>query len=138
MVNFTGVWVLNLERSELQSPSPESSIFHINHSEQSFSLDRTHVINGVHDRFTIELRTDGTATKKNLRRTDITAKMYWDKEALVSDMTFKQGNEEAVNIVKYSPIDKGQTLVAEEFFTSSEHNHHSRWVFNRNKTETSG
>lgn len=48
-------------------------------------------------------------------------------------MIFQQGNEEATNIVKYSLTDKGQTLVAEEYFTSSEHKHHNRWVFDKSE-----
>jgi hypothetical protein len=64
MINFSGVWVLNLKKSKLQSPPPESSVFQIIHSEQSFYLDRTHIINGLPDYFTIELKTDGTTTKR--------------------------------------------------------------------------
>ncbi|XCH80224.1 MAG: hypothetical protein WHF31_06055 [Candidatus Dehalobacter alkaniphilus] len=133
VINFSGSWVLNLEKSKLQSPPPESSIFHISHSEQAFSLERTHIINGVPDDFTIDLTTDGVTTRKNIRGIEITARMYWDGESLVSDMIFQQGKEEAVNIVKYSITDKGQTLVVEEDFTSSEHKHHNRWIFNKNE-----
>lgn len=129
MINFSGVWVFNPDKSELQSPPPESSVFHISHSEQSFSLDRTHIINGIPDHFTIELKTDGSEIKMNHRGIDITAKMYWDKESLVSDMVFRQGSDEAANIVKYSVADNGQTLVADEYFTGSGHKHHNRWVF---------
>jgi hypothetical protein len=133
MVNFSGVWILNLEKSKLQSTPPDSSTFYISHNEQSFSLDRTHIINGLPDHFAIELKTDGTATEMNLRGIDIIAKIYWDKEALVSDMSFRQGNQDATNIVKYSIEDKGQTLIAEEYFSSSEHKHYNRWVFDRNE-----
>lgn len=122
---------MNLEISKLQSPPPESSIFHISHSEQVFSLDRIHIVDGVPDHFKIDQKTDGSTTKMKLKGIDIIAKIYWDGEALVSDMIFQQGNEEAVNIVKYSIADNGQTLVADENFSSSEHKHHNRWVFDK-------
>jgi hypothetical protein len=48
-------------------------------------------------------------------------------------MIFRQGNEEVTNTVKYTIMDKGYALVAEEDFTSSEHKHHNRWVFNRSE-----
>lgn len=137
MINFSGVWVLNLAKSQLQSPPPESSVFKISHSGQTFCLDRTHVINGINDEFIIELVIDSVTTRKNLSGVDILAKMYWDGETLVFDSLFQQGDEEATNIVKYAITEEGHTLVAEEDFISREHKHHNIWVFEK-KTEKKG
>ena len=135
MVNFTGVWFFDPEKSELQSPPPETSIFNITYCEQAFSLDRTHIVGGLPDRFTIELKLNGTEADINLRGVNITAKMYWEQDTLVCDMLLKQGKEEAVNIVKYSLLDEGETLVADEYFESCEYKQHNKWVFNKKEHE---
>jgi len=67
---------------------PQNSPFFISATvKQTFSLERTHIINGVPDDFTINLTTDGVTTK-NFRGIEITAKMYWDGDVLVSDLIF--------------------------------------------------
>ena len=52
--NFTGTWKFNPNKSALQSPSPESSIFVIEHHEPNFHLERTHVLGGVSDTFSVD------------------------------------------------------------------------------------
>lgn len=132
MVNLSGVWILNLAKSLLQSPPPDTSVFRIEHHGQTFCLDRTHVMNGVPDSFRIECQTDGMVEEKNIRGVDISVKMVWKGDVLVFDSVFRQGDEEALNKVKYSLMDEGRTLKAEEEFISREHHHHNLWVFDKN------
>ena len=44
--DFTGVWKLNLSKSRLESATPDSSTFYIEHREPLFRLKRTHVFKG--------------------------------------------------------------------------------------------
>ena len=127
--NFTGTWKFSPERSKLQSPSPESSIFLIKHKEPHFHLERTHVFGGKSDTFSIALTTDGKPVTLNHGGLEIQSKMYWEGDSLVFDSRFVHEGEEATNVVRYRLKDDGQIFIAEEQLRSTQHKHDNLWVF---------
>src|SRR5262249_61781139 len=79
-LDFTGTWKLNHEKSSLQIPAPESTIFVIKHSEPHFHLERTHVFGGNSDTLSIDLTTDGKAQARNHGGFKIHASLPWERE----------------------------------------------------------
>jgi len=129
--NFSGIWIFNREKSVLQSPPPDSSVFIIKHDGPVFILHRTHVINGISNALNFEMTTDGKETVKDHDGTEITAKMYWQGEELVFDSSFRKGDEKALNFVNYKLASDDNVLYAEEEFIGKEHYHLNKWVFDR-------
>ncbi len=127
--NFTGTWKFNPDKSVLQSPSPESSIFVIEHNEPDFRLERTHIFGGKSDTFSVALTTDGKPITLNHGGLEIHSKMYWEDDSLVFDSRFVHEGEEATNIVRYRLEDVGQTLIADEQLHSTQYKHNNSWVF---------
>ena len=129
--DFTGTWKFNSAKSVLQIPSPESSIFVIEHSEPKFSLERTHVFGGKSNTFSVALTTNGKLTAVNLGGFESQSKLYWEGDSLVFDSRFVHEGEQASNIVRYRLEGAGQTLIAEEQLRSAQHKHDNRWVFDK-------
>ena len=127
--NFTGRWKFNPDKSALQSPAPEFSIFVIEHHEPHFHLERTHVFGGKSDTFLVELTTDGKPVALNHGGMEIQSKMYWKGDLLVFDSRFIHDGEEATNLVRYRLEDGGRTFIAEEQLRSTQHKHDNLWVF---------
>ncbi len=129
--DFTGTWKFNSGKSALQSPSPESSIFVIEHREPHFRLERTHVFGGKSDTFSVALTTDGELIAMNHGGLEIHSRAYWEGDALVFDSGFVHEGEQATNIVRYRLEDAGQTFIAEEQLRSTQHKHNNMWVFDK-------
>src|SRR5262245_45028127 len=104
--DFTGTWKLNVDKSSLQIPIPESTLFLIKHKEPQFHLERTHVIDGISDAFTIDITTDGTTVVSSHRGIEIVARLLWDGENLLFDTRLTREGKQAINIVRYSLEDK--------------------------------
>ena len=129
--DFTGTWKFNSGKSALQSPSPESSIFVIEHREPHFRLERTHVFGGKSDTFSVALTTDGALIAMNHGGLEIHSRAYWEGDALVFDSGFVHEGEQATNIVRYRLEDAGQMLIAEKQLRSTQHKHDNIWVFEK-------
>ncbi len=129
--NFTGTWKFNPGKSVLQMPSPESSIFVIEHNKPHFRLERTHVFDGKSNTFSVALTADGELTAVNLGGFDSQSKLYWEGDSLVFDSRFVHEGKQASNIVRYQLEDAGQTLIAEEQLRSAQHKHNNTWVFDK-------
>lgn len=129
--NFTGTWKFNSGKSVLQMPSPESSIFVIEHNEPHFHLERTHVFAGKSDTFSVDLTTGEKPVTVNVAGFEAQSRLYWQDDSLVFDSRFVHEGEEASNIVRYKLEDNGQTLIAEEQLRSSLHKHDNNWVFDK-------
>jgi hypothetical protein len=131
--DLSGTWVLNLERSRLQiNIKLERGTFTIDHKEPDFRFSRVFVIDGKEDSLSYSLTTDGRekVTKEPGRTT--TSRLYWDGEVLVLDERTVLGDgREATNVVRYSLVDGGKTLVAEEKFRGPLRKHDNLWVAER-------
>ncbi len=129
--DFSGTWKFNPSRSSLQIPSPESSVFVIEHNEPHFHLERTHVVGGNGDTLSIDLMTNGEVVILNRRGIEMHVSLHWEETALVFDCRFDWEGEPATNIVRYSITDEGRTFMAAEQLRGKQHSHDNVWVFDR-------
>ena len=129
--NFTGTWNFNHERSTLQIPAPEATIFVIDHREPTFRITRTHTVGERRDTFSLDLTTDGQLTSTLHEGLRLRSRAYWDDNTLVFDTGFVRAGIAATNIVRYTLSDGGNTLVAEECFRSVPVNYDNVWLLER-------
>lgn len=131
--NFTGTWKVNLQKSKLQIPPPESTVFLVEHDEPRLKITRTHVFSGKSDTFTILLTTDGHETVlKDAQRT-IYSRAYWEGNVLVFDSRIVTEAGEATNVVRYRMAKDGQSFTARERLRSPKLNYDNVWVMERQK-----
>jgi hypothetical protein len=131
--NFSGSWVVNLEKSKLEiKVELESATFTIDHKEPNFRFSRVFVIGGKDNALAWALTTDGKeAVTVDDGRTDH-SRLYWDGDVLAFEvrMVLKDGRE-ATNVVRYSLRDGGRTFVAEEKFRGPVLKYDNLWVADR-------
>lgn len=129
--DFSGEWTLNREKSRLQTPMPDSTLFLIEHREPAFRLTRTHVVKGKADTFSIDLTTDGKEVVKQTPEETLHSRAYWEGRKLVFDSRIVRGSREATNVVRYSLSDDGRVFTAEETFRGPKVKYDNVWVFDR-------
>jgi hypothetical protein len=131
--DLSGTWVLNLAKSRLQADfGTQSGTFTIDHKEPAFRFSRVFVAGGKSEAVSYELTTDGTEKVVQGAGRTTTSRLYWDGDALVLDekIVLADGRA-ATNVVRYSLIDGGRTLVADEKFRGPFHKHDNLWVADR-------
>jgi len=131
--NFTGTWKVNLQKSKLQIPPPESSVFVVEHAEPRLRITRTHVFGGKSDTFTIQLTTDGQETVLRDAQRTIYSRAYWEGNVLVFDSRIVMEAGEATNVVRYRRAKDGQSFTARERLRSPKLNYDNVWVMERKK-----
>ena len=131
--NFTGTWVLNLSRSQLQVPPPDSTIFVITHDDPVMRSFRTHARAGRLDTVTITLRTDSSQIDGELRGAKTISWTWWEGKELVFALALFRGEQRASQTVRYSLSDDGKTFTAIEDVDAGPNSHLNRWVFDRRK-----
>lgn len=124
--NYTGTWVLNNEKSKIQS-RPDgmiSSVFIIKQVGNNFSLTIHHIFSNQQDTIVIKMLSDGKTRKvlsvldgKLERKKDGLHITLWKKDFL-DKVTYKFGK------------DKNE-FIADEFLVSDSDNHHNIWIFDR-------
>ncbi len=129
--NFTGTWEFNRQKSVLQVPSPDRSIFVVEHREPLFRINRTHVAGGKRDAFMLDLTTDGRESVMERDGSKLVARAYWDGDTLVFDTRIVRGGEEATNVVRYTLAPGGGEFVAHERFRSASVNYDNMWLLER-------
>jgi hypothetical protein len=124
--NYSGIWVLNNEKSKIQSrpDGMTSSVFIIKQVENSFSLTIHHIFGDIKDTIIIKMLSDGktiqvlnTFKGKLERKKDYLQITLWEKDFL--------------DIVKYKFGQNKNQFIADEVLTSDSDNHHNTWVFDR-------
>jgi len=131
--DFSGTWVLNLGKSRLQADfGTQSGTFTVDHKEPVFRFSRVFVAGGRDDAMSYELTTDGTEKVIRGPGRTTTSRLYWDADVLVLDerIVLADGRA-ATNTVRYSLLDGGRTLVAEEKFRGPFHKHDNLWIADR-------
>jgi len=131
--NFTGTWKVNLQKSKLQIPPPESTVFVVDHQEPSLRITRTHVFQGKSDTFTIQLTTDGKEVVHKDDKRTIYSRVYWEGNVLVFDSRIVVEGGEATNVVRYRMAKDGQSLTARERLRSPQRNYDNVWVMKKQK-----
>lgn len=129
--NFSGTWVLDLSRSSLEIPAPDSSIFVIDHDEPQLVAERTHVLGGEANTVRTALETDSVLRSVRVGDLEIPTRVYWDGDALVLEQEWSQGDVQITNHVRYTLADKGETMVADEHMRAGPDSHHNVWTFQR-------
>jgi hypothetical protein len=129
--DFSGTWVLDLPRSSLEIPSPDSSIFVIDHAEPNLIAERTHFLDGVANRSGSRLTSDSVLHMMRAGGLEIPTRMYWDGQTLVLDQEWNQGDVRVANVVRYSLADDGRTMTADEHMSAGDVAHHNVWVFRK-------
>ena len=131
--NFTGTWKVNFQKSVLEIPAPDSTLFVVEHSEPNFHLTRTHVAKGKSDTFSIHLTTDGKeVVRKEGDRTDYSL-AYWEGNVLVFATRIVMGDKEATNLVRYAMAGDGQSFTAMERFRGPKLSYDNVWVLEKQK-----
>jgi len=129
--NFSGHWKLNVEKSRLESPQPDSSIFLIEHGEPRFVLTRTHTFADRSDTVRVELTTDGVEHRQDFGAVRARMSLRWEGSDLFADMIVQTADDEGSNKVWYSLADGGKTLIVREEARSPKYRHDNLWVFDR-------
>jgi hypothetical protein len=124
--DYTGTWVLNLEKSNLES-RPEgltSSIFIIKQAGDKFKLTRYHISGEKKDKISFKMKADGKTRKIKLL---FKGKLEWKGHNLQATLWRKN----FLNIVNYKFGNNQNEFVADEVFTGHPKDHHNIWVFDR-------
>jgi len=129
--DFSGTWVLDLSRSTLEIPPPDSSIFVIDHHEPILTAQRTHVLGGVVNTVSTRFSTDSVLAPLQLGGMEIPTREYWDQQTLGLDQAWFQGDVPVTNLVRYTLEDGGQALIADEYMSAGRESHHNVWTFRR-------
>jgi len=129
--DFTGVWKLNLQKSKLQVPAPESGVFRIEHREPSFKLSRTFIRDGKEDTWGIGLTTDGKEVVQEEKSETFRGRLTWVGSDLFLDSTISMGTRTATNKVTYHLSEDSRILTAAESFRGPIQKHDNLWVFDK-------
>ena len=124
--NYTGTWILNLEKSKLehQPKGLTGSIFIIKQEGDKFSLTRYHVFGDKKKKISFKMVADGkTRTVKLL----FNGKLEQKENSLLATLWRKNFS----NIVNYKFGNSENEFIADEIFTGRPQNHHNIWVFDR-------
>jgi hypothetical protein len=129
--DFSGTWKLNLDKSTLEIPPPDSSVFYVDHKEPDFRLKRTHVFNGKPNTWGVDLTTDGKEAVQKEANGEVHIKLYWDGDALIFDSYLLTGKSKATNVVRYVLSEDSKVFTADERFSGPRLKYHNIWVFDR-------
>ena len=124
MPNYTGTWVLNLEKSTLEHP-PEgltSSVFIIKQEGDKFRLTIYHVFGDKKKKISFKMIADGKTRKVKIL---FKAKLEPTENSLRATLWRKNFS----NIVNYRFGNNQNEFIADEVFTGKPQDHHSIWVF---------
>lgn len=128
--DYSGTWVLNLEKSRLTSPhSPKitKTVFIIEQQGDKLTLTRYHYRGDKKRRLKIKMTADGQQRKVKLF---FNGKVEWIAENLRASLW----NKGFSNVVNYSFGTSQDEFIADETFTSAKTNYHNYWVFDRSST----
>jgi len=128
--NYTGIWVLNLEKSNLEF-RPEgltSSVFIIKQEGGKLKLTRYHIFGEKKRKISFKMTADGKTRKVKLL---FNGKLEWKEHSLQATLWRKN----FLNIVNYKFGNDQNEFVADEVFTGNSKSHHNIWVFDRERSK---
>jgi hypothetical protein len=125
--NFTGVWKLDPNRSNLDGRTPDSVTLYIHQNDPDFHLRRTEVQHGKSSAWSIHGRTDGKTLEQKSREGTKRTHMYWQGSQLVLEYQNNDKRGETQKVVRYTLSDGGRTLVANE----KDNDHENKLVFTK-------
>ena len=124
--NYTGTWVLNLEKSTLEHPPKglTSTVFIIKQEGDKFRLTRYHVFGDKKKKISFKMIADGRKRKVKIL---FKGKLEQKENSLQATLWRKNFS----NIVNYKFGNSQNEFIADEVFTGKPQDHHSIWVFDR-------
>ena len=126
--NFSGTWVLNFEKSQLDKTDNlnglTGQIFVIKQDGNKFSLKIYHIYGDKKKKIGFRMLADGKT-----RRVKIIFKGKLEQKENSLQVTMWRKNY--LNIVNYKFGINQNEFIADEVFTGRPKNHHSIWVFDR-------
>jgi len=134
IIDFSGEWILNKERSQFQLKEFEAlerGLVIIHHREPVFHFERVFTSKGQDDSFIYELDTDGKEKTSQEGNQTLISRLYWEGEALVFVTKIIAPQGEATNTVRYCLIDEGRTLQAEEQFRGPRLKYDNLWILEK-------
>jgi len=126
--NLTGTWVMNKEKSKIEDPSEgmTGSIFRIKQEGNKFRIKIYHIYGEKEKKIGFKMKADGRTRKVKLI---FKGKLEQKENSLIATMWRKN----FLNIVNYKFGANENELIADEVFTGRPRDHHSVWVFDREK-----
>jgi len=131
--DFSGVWLVNPQRSQLAAWARyDSTTITIEHREPRFRFHRVSVKAGKADEASYELTTDGVEKVEKEGGRTSRSRLSWDGDSLVFEDTMSlPDGRQAKDVVRYTLRDGGKTFVAEEEFRGPVVRYDNRWVAER-------
>ena len=128
--NYTGTWILNLEKSQLESRPKglTSSMFIIKQEGEKFNLTRYHIFGNKKKKISFKMLSDGETRSVKLL---FKGKLEWKE----NDLQASIWNKGFSNIVNYKFGNNQNEFIADEVYTSKPHNHHNIWIFDKDNTK---
>jgi hypothetical protein len=128
--DYTGTWVLNLEKSKLES-RPQGltrSVFIIKQEGDKFKLTRYHIFGEKKKKISFRMTADGKTRRVKLL---FKGKLEWKENTLQATLWRKN----FLNIVNYKFGNNQNQFIADEVFTGNPKNHHNIWVCDRENSK---
>ena len=124
--NYTGTWVLNLEKTKFEFPEKDltSSVFILKQEGDKFRLTRYHIYGKKKNKLSFKMISDGQTRRIKLL---FKGKLEWHENSLKATLWRKN----FLNIVDYKFGSSQNEFIADEVFTGYPKNHHNVWVFDR-------
>lgn len=135
--DFSGVWVVNPQKSQLAAWAKfDSTTITIDHKEPHFKFHRLSVKAGKVDEVSYEVTTDGVEKVEKEGGRVNHNRLSWDGDVLVfeSRMVLPNGRE-ATDVVRYTLKDGGKTFVADEKFRGPVVKYDDLWVADRQEVK---
>jgi hypothetical protein len=115
--NFSGIWIMDLDRSTFQSPNPPVSVrYVISQSTNRIRIWRTDVFpDGTSSQWSLDVSLNGSATVLHPFPflTRLTAS-WKQKTLLLQDTTTFPGGSTSALLISYELIERGRTLFSQE------------------------
>ena len=131
--DFSGVWVVNLGKSQLAAWAKfDRTTITIDHKDPVFRFHRVSIKAGKADEVSYELTTDGVEKVEKDGGQTSRSRLSWDGDTLVFEDTMSlPAGRQATDVVRYSLRDGGKTFVAEEKFRGPVVKYDNLWVADR-------
>lgn len=126
--DYSGTWVLNLEKSKLEDKPEEltSSIFVINQNGENFSLKRYHIYGDKKKKIGFKMVADGKTRRVKIL---FKGRLEWVGNTLVATL-YRKGFS---NVVRYKFGDDENEFIADEVFKGIPKDYQNHWVFDKQK-----
>jgi hypothetical protein len=124
--NYSGTWVLNLEKSKLEHPPNglTKTVFIIKQEGDKFSLTRYHIFGNKKKKISFKMIADGKTRRIKLL---FKGKLEKKENSLLATLWRKN----FLNVVNYKFGTSQNELIADEVMKSKPNTHHNIWVFDR-------